>query len=51
MFLHYALHELKYTPSELVELYELPRDFKAFVYGSISLHLEEKAKEAEKYNK
>ncbi|WP_164085239.1 MULTISPECIES: hypothetical protein [Bacillota] len=46
--MHYALHELHYSPSELVEMYELPREFKAFMYGSISLHLEERAKEAGK---
>ncbi len=46
MYLFYAMHELKYSPSELLELYNAPRHFKALLYGSISVKLEELAKEA-----
>ncbi|MCY8106633.1 hypothetical protein P9E03_20875 [Bacillus mojavensis] len=34
------MHELKYAPSELRELYEAPRQFKALLYGFISYKLE-----------
>ncbi|MBJ7570882.1 hypothetical protein C7B71_02535 [Bacillus halotolerans] len=34
------MHELKYAPSELRELYESPKEFKAFLYGLIGYKLE-----------
>jgi hypothetical protein len=43
--------ELKYSPSELRELYEAPRRFKALLYANIGFKLEQLAKEAEKANK
>ncbi|MCY7807147.1 MULTISPECIES: hypothetical protein [Bacillus] len=42
------MHELKYAPSELRELYEAPRQFKALLYGFISYKLELLEKEAKK---
>lgn len=44
------MHELHYSPSQLLELYEAPRNFKAFLYGSIDFLLEERAKESKKKN-
>jgi len=38
--------ELKYSPSELRELYEAPRRFKALLYANIGFKLEQLAKEA-----
>jgi hypothetical protein len=37
--------ELKYSPSELQELYNAPRNFKAFLYGLIEFKLEQLADE------
>lgn len=48
VYLYYAMHELKYAPSELQELYEAPREFKALLYGLISYKLELLEKEAKK---
>ncbi len=48
VYLYYAMHELKYAPSELRELYEAPRQFKALLYGLISYKLELLEKEAKK---
>lgn len=48
MYLYYAMHELKYAPSELQELFEAPREFKALLYGLISYKLELLEKEAKK---
>ncbi|WP_456270522.1 hypothetical protein M1E15_20405 [Bacillus sp. JZ76] len=42
------MHELKYSPSELQELYEATREFKALLYGLISYKLELLEKEAKK---
>ena len=44
MYLYYAMHELHYSPSELKELYEAPRHFKAVVYGYKLDILEKQAK-------
>lgn len=49
--MYYAMHELKYSPSQLLELHEAKRPFKAFLYGLISVKLEELAKEAAKNKK
>ena len=48
MYLYYAMHELKYSPSELKELYEAPRPFKALLFGLITAKLEKIQKEAKK---
>ncbi|MCY8674781.1 hypothetical protein P8846_18225 [Bacillus spizizenii] len=42
------MHELKYAPSELRELYEAPRQFKALLYGLIGYKLDLLEKEAKK---
>lgn len=42
------MHELHYSPSDLLDLYNAPRQFKAFMYGSIDFLLEERAKESNK---
>lgn len=47
----YAMHDLKYSPSQLLELYEADYKYKAFLFGLISVKLEELAKEASKNNK
>lgn len=44
----YAMHELKYSPSQLLEMYDADYRFKSFLYGLISVKLEELAKEANK---
>ncbi|EKF33749.1 hypothetical protein BA1_18402 [Bacillus xiamenensis] len=51
MFLYYAMHELHYSPSELLDLYEAPRPFKAFLFGLISYKLDMLEKEAKKGGK
>ncbi|GLJ00780.1 hypothetical protein QF033_002758 [Bacillus pumilus] len=51
MFLYYAMHELHYSPSELLDLYESPRPFKAFLFGLISYKLDMLEKEAKKGGK
>lgn len=48
VYLYYAMHELKYAPSELRELYEAPKEFKALLYGLIGYKLELLEKEAKK---
>ncbi|MCY8489749.1 hypothetical protein P8907_08730 [Bacillus atrophaeus] len=42
------MHELHYSPSDLLELYEAPRHFKAFLYGLISYKLDVLEKQAKK---
>ncbi|UGW84571.1 hypothetical protein LT232_20575 [Bacillus velezensis] len=42
------MHELKYAPSDLRELYEAPKAFKALLYGLIGYKLELLEKEAKK---
>ncbi|MGE8079021.1 hypothetical protein [Peribacillus loiseleuriae] len=49
--MYYAMIELKYSPSELRELYEAPRAFKAFLYANIGFKLDQIAKEAAKAGK
>lgn len=44
--MYYAMHELKYSPSELMELYNAPRRFKALLFGLISAKLEVLEKES-----
>ena len=46
--MYYAMHELKYSPSQLLEMYESDYRFKSFLYGSISVKLEELEKEAKR---
>lgn len=48
MYLYYAMHELHYSPSELKELYEAPRHFKALLYGLIGYKLDILEKQAKK---
>ncbi|WP_181279864.1 hypothetical protein [Bacillus atrophaeus] len=48
MYFYYAMHELKYSPSELRELYEAPREYKALLYGAIAYKLDVLEKEAKK---
>ncbi|MCM3026268.1 MULTISPECIES: hypothetical protein [Bacillus] len=45
------MHELHYSPSELLDLYEAPRPFKAFLFGLISYKLDMLEKEAKKGGK
>ncbi|KIL80734.1 hypothetical protein [Bacillus badius] len=40
--------ELNYSPSQLLELYNAPRPFKALLYASIGYRLEMLAEEAKK---
>lgn len=47
----YAMHELKYSPSQLLELYEADYKYKSFLFGLIAVKLEELAKEANKNKK
>lgn len=50
VYLYYAMHELKYSPSELQELYDAPRRFKALLHGLITVKLDQleiERKEAE----
>ncbi|MFN2745832.1 MULTISPECIES: hypothetical protein [Bacillus] len=42
------MHDLHYSPSELLELYEAPKPFKALLYGLISYKLDILEKEARK---
>ncbi|MED1739105.1 hypothetical protein P4U97_06270 [Bacillus swezeyi] len=42
------MHELHYSPSQLQELYEAPKSFKALLYGLISYKLDILEKEARK---
>ncbi|MGJ9460122.1 hypothetical protein [Oceanobacillus sp. CF4.6] len=42
--------ELNYSPSDLKELYDAPRHFKALLYANIGFKLEQLAKEAEESN-
>ncbi|MCY7895095.1 hypothetical protein MOB09_19275 [Bacillus vallismortis] len=42
------MHELHYSPSELLEVYEAPRRFKAFLFGLIAHKLEVLEKESKK---
>ncbi|KIL23717.1 hypothetical protein B4127_2650 [Bacillus pumilus] len=42
------MHELHYSPSELLDLYESPRPFKSFLFGLIRHKLEVLEKEAKK---
>nr|WP_238544932.1 hypothetical protein [Geomicrobium sp. JCM 19039] len=46
----YAVHELKYSPSDLRELHDAPKPFKAWVEGIIEhkLDLEAEKKKKEK---
>ncbi|MDI5790395.1 hypothetical protein PO124_24080 [Bacillus licheniformis] len=46
------MHELHYSPSQLRELYEAPKPFKALLYGLISykLQLLEKKRGKEVHN-
>lgn len=46
--MYYAMHELKYSPSQLLELYQADYRFKSLLYGLISVKLEELEKEAKK---
>lgn len=48
VYFYYAMHELKYSPSELRELYEAPREYKALLYGAIAYKLDLLEKEAKK---
>ncbi|ADP31754.1 hypothetical protein BATR1942_04000 [Bacillus atrophaeus 1942] len=48
MYLYYAMHELHYSPSDLLELYEAPKNFKALLYGLIGYKLELMEKESRK---
>lgn len=48
VYLYFAMHELHYSPSQLRELYEAPKPFKAFLYGLISYKLQILEKEARK---
>ncbi|MEK4377527.1 hypothetical protein [Bacillus sp. FSL R5-0434] len=42
------MHELHYSPSDLLELYEAPRNFKALLYGLIGYKLDTLEKQAKK---
>lgn len=46
--MYYAMHELKYSPSQLMEMYNADRHFKSFLFGLISVKLEEMEKESKK---
>ncbi|MGN7945814.1 hypothetical protein ACTJJD_12660 [Bacillus sp. 22446] len=48
MYLYYCMHELHYSPSELLEVYEASRPFKAFLFGLIAHKLEVLEKESKK---
>ncbi|AEP86228.1 conserved hypothetical protein [Bacillus spizizenii TU-B-10] len=48
MYLYYAMHELHYSPSDLLKLYEAPRNFKALLYGLIGYKLDLLEKQAKK---
>ncbi|WP_404841073.1 hypothetical protein [Bacillus pumilus] len=48
MYLYYCMHELHYSPSQLLEVYEAPRPFKAFLYGLIRHKFEVLEKESKK---
>ncbi|WP_368031719.1 hypothetical protein, partial [Bacillus licheniformis] len=43
-----AMQEIHYSPSQLRELYEAPKPFKALLYGLISYKLQLFEKEARK---
>jgi len=49
--MHYCIHELHYSPSQLKEVLNAPRNEKAFYYASIQLKLEQLAKELKKLEK
>ncbi|MBL3649241.1 MULTISPECIES: hypothetical protein [Bacillus] len=42
------MHELHYSPSDLLELYEAPRNFKALLNGLIGYKLDLLEKQAKK---
>ncbi|MCO4851188.1 hypothetical protein [Bacillus vallismortis] len=42
------MHELHYSPSDLLELHEAPRNFKALLYGMIGYKLDLLEKQAQK---
>lgn len=51
LYLFYAMHELKYSPSELLELYEAPRRFKALLFALITIKLEQLEKDRKEQEK
>ncbi|MDP4523654.1 hypothetical protein [Bacillus halotolerans] len=42
------MHELHYSPSDLLELYEAPKNFKALLYGLIGYKLDILEKQTKK---
>lgn len=46
--MYYAMHELKYSPSDLLDMYEADYRFKSFLFGAIGVKLEELEKEAKR---
>jgi len=50
-FLHYAVHKLHWSPSQLDEWLDCGQEMKAFYYGSISLKIEQDKKEYDKINR
>jgi mannose/fructose/N-acetylgalactosamine-specific phosphotransferase system component IID len=49
--MHYALHDLKYSPQQLEEFYNAKTPLKAFIYASIDVALEQKAKKIKEIEK
>ena len=50
-FLHYAIHKLHWSPSQLDEWLDCEPEMKAFYYGSTELKIEQDKKELEKIKK
>lgn len=50
-YMHYAIHELHWSPSDVLDYMRLPRNTKAFFDASIRKKLDDLAKEAKKNNK
>ncbi len=50
-YIHYAIHELHWTPSDVLDYVQLPRKTKAFFDASITKKLEDLAKSTKKNNK
>jgi len=45
------MHELKYSPSELKELYEAPKRYKALLFGLITAKIEQLEEDRKKREK
>ncbi|WP_154656224.1 hypothetical protein [Paenibacillus sanguinis] len=48
MYTHYAIHRLRYSPRDLVDLWNMETPHKAFWYASMAVELDRQRKEQQR---